>query len=170
MTQERTQILSVSSGQRAEFEELSHFSGSGWWRIGKDDIPSFVPAGMGPKLDGGVMVLSGSASGVTIVMFGADRIDKPVDKLDIHPFGMAVFPSGSSDGMAIIHHGGWMDRSKPLPDDFWSVANSCNTASYFFANPPEGATSGTLDQLGTGYRLAFERIASVFSGSGGSAA
>ena len=170
MTQERTQILSISSGERAAFEALSRASGSGWWRVGKADIPPFVPATMVPKLDGGVIVLSGSASGTTIVMFGADRIDQPVDMRDIHPFGMGVFPSGSSDGMAIIHHGGWLERSKPLPDDFWKIANSCNTASYFFSNPPEGATSGTLDQLGTGYRLAFEKIASVFSGSSGSAA
>ena len=116
------------------------------------------------------MVLSGSSSGATIVMFGADRIDAPVDKLDIHPFGMIVLPAGAVGGMAIIHHGGWIDRSKPLPDEYWQVAKSCNTGSYFFANPPEGVTSGTLNQLGTGYRLAFEKVAAALSSSDGSAA
>ena len=167
---ERTQILSISSAQRQEFEHLSRASSSGWWRIGKDEIPSFVPATMRPKIDGGVVVLSGSSSGNTIVMFGADRIDRPVDKSDIHPFAMAVLPNGATGGMAIIHHGGWIERSRTLPDDFWAVANSCQTASYFFARPPEGVTSGTLDQLDTGYRLAFDRVVAALSNSSGSAA
>ena len=169
MTKEWRQILSLSSDHRMECERLSGVSGSGWWRIQKGDIPSFVPQGMRPKLDGGVMVVSARSSGVTYLMFGAERVDPP-DELDIQPFGVAVFSSGASTGMALIHHGGWLDRTTRLPNDFWSVASSCSTGSYFFARPPEGKRSGSLDELGTGHRLAFERIVVALSGSTGGVA
>lgn len=169
MAKERTQILSLSSDQRSECEELSKASGSGWWRIQKGDIPSFVPEGMRPKLDGGVMILSGSSSGTTYLMFGAERVDAP--DVDIHPFGVVVFPSGASTGMAVVHHGGWVERTTPLPSDFTDIASSCSTGSYFFSRPPERKTSGSLDELGQGQRGAFESIMSSLSAPpGGSAA
>ena len=168
MPREWTQILSLSSDDRAECERLSRVSGSGWWRIQKDEIPAFVPLGMRPKLDGGVMVVSASTSGVTYLMFGAERVDPPAE-LDIQPFGVAVFSSGASSGMALVHHGGWLERTTPLPGDFSSVASSCSTGSYFFARPPEGKTSGSLDELGTGHKLAFERILTALSSSTGGA-
>jgi len=166
MEKEWTQNLPLSSDHRRECESLSGVSKSGWWRIQKGAIPSFVPQGMRQKLDGGVIVVSGSPSGVTYLMFSAERVDPP-DDLDIQPFGVAVFSSGASTGMALIHHGGWLDRTTPLPDDFVSVTRSCSTGSYFFARPPEGKTSGSLDELGMGHKLAFERIVSTLSGSTG---
>jgi hypothetical protein len=166
MAKEWTQILPLSSDHRRECELLSGVSRSGWWRIQKGDIPSFVPQGMRDKLDGGVMVVSGSSSGVTYLMFAGERVDPPAE-LDIQPFGVAVFSSGASTGMALIHHGGWLDRTTPLPEGFWSVARSCSTGSYFFARAPEGKTSGSLDELGTGHKLAFKRILAALSGSTG---
>ncbi len=141
MAKERTQILSLSSDQRSECEELSSAPGSDWWRIQKGDIPSFIPESMRPKLDGGVMVVSGSSSGTTYLMFGAERVDPP--NVDIHPFGVAVFPSGASTGVAVVHHGGWVKRTTPLPPDFTDIASSCSTGSYVFSCPPEGKTSGS---------------------------
>jgi hypothetical protein len=158
MTKQWTQFLSLSSSHRDECEQVSRASGSGWWRVNKGEIPSFVPPTMRPKLDGGVWVASGSSSGVTYLMFGAERVDVPAGSLDIQPFGMVVFSSGASTGMALIHHGGWMDRSVPLPPDFTAVASSCSTGSYFFARPPDGKTSGSLDELGPGQKAAFEHI------------
>jgi hypothetical protein len=160
---EWTQFLSLTSSHRDECERVSQASGSGWWRVNKGEIPSFVPATMRPKLDGGVWVVSGSSSGVTYLMFGAERVDKPADSLDIQPFGIAVFSSGASAGMALIHHGGWLDRSVRLPQDFGAVASSCSTGSYFFSRPPEGKTSGSLHELGPGHKAAFERILSNLS-------
>ncbi|MFI5168085.1 MAG: hypothetical protein ACHQQS_15870, partial [Thermoanaerobaculales bacterium] len=170
MADERTQILSITTEQREEWVALSRASGSGWWRIQKGDYPSFVPATMRAKLDGGVMVVSGSTSGTTYVMFGAERVDPPVSKLDIQPFGIVMFSSGAAPGMAVIHHGGWPQRSTPLPADFFSVASSCSTGSYFFARPPEGKTSGTLDELGPGHKGAFEKIVRALTQPSGSAA
>ena len=168
MAKERTQRLPLSPEKRKECERLAEVKGSGWWRIQKDEIPSFVPEGMRSKLDGGVMVMLGSSSGVTQLMYGAERVDKPAGELDIQPFGMTVFSSGASTGMALIHHGDWIDRTTPLPPDFWRVASSCSTASYFFANPPEGKTSGSLDELGPGHKYAFEKISLALSGSSSS--
>lgn len=113
---------------------------------------------MQPKLDGGVWVVSGSSSGVTYLMFGAERIDKPADSLDIQPFGVAVFSSGASTGMALVHHGGWLDPSVRLPADFAQIASSCSTGSHFFSRPPEGKTSGSVDELGPGQKGAFDHI------------
>lgn len=166
MKKERAQILRLSSDHRRECETLSEVSGSGWWRIQKGDLPSFVPQTMRPKLDGGVMVVSGSPSGVTYLMFSAERVDPP-NELDIQPFGVAVFSSGASTGIALIHHGDWPKRTTPLPDDFWNVARSCSTGSYFFARPPEGKTRGSLDELGPGHKGAFDRIVLTLSGTTG---
>lgn len=163
LAKEWTQFLSLSSAHREECEHISRASGSGWWRVNKGQIPSFVPATMQPKLDGGVWVVSGSSSGVTYLMFGAERVDRPADARDIQPFGIAVFPSGASTGMALIHHGGWIDRSVRLPDGFGSLASSCSTGSYFFARPPEGKSSGSLEDLGPGHKAAFQRILSSLS-------
>ena len=165
MAKEWTQVLLLSSGHRDECEQVSQASGSGWWRVNKGNIPSFVPPTMRPKLDGGVWVASGSSSGVTYLMFGAERVDIPEDAVDIQPFGVAVFPSGASTGMALIHHGGWPDRTVQLPDDFGTVTDSCATGSYFFSQPPEGKTSGSLDELSVGQRNAFDRIVGSLSGS-----
>ena len=41
------------------------------------------------------------------------------------------------------------------------------TGSYFFARPPEGKTSGALDELTRGHKYAFDRVVSVLSGSTG---
>lgn len=160
MAKEWTQILSLSSSHREECEHVSRASGSGWWRVNKGDIPSFVPPTLRPKLDGGVWVASGSSSGVTYLMFGAERVDLPANSLDIQPFGVAVFPSGASTGMALIHHGGSFDRTVQLPGDFRTIASSCSTGSYFFSQPPEGKTSGSLDDLGAGHKAAFQSILS----------
>jgi hypothetical protein len=171
MAEEWTQRLSLSSSHRDECERVSRASGSGWWRVSKSDIPSFVPSGMRAKLDGGLWVVSGSSSGVTYMMFGAERVDLPADSLDIQPFGMAVYSSGASGGMALIHHGGWISRSAALPTDFGSIASSCSSGSYFFSRPPEGKTSGTLDELSPGHKVAFDRIlAALTPPSTGSAA
>jgi len=167
MTKEWTQVLPLNPDQRKECERLAEVKGSGWWRIQKDEIPSFVPEGMRPKLDGGVIVVLGSSSGVTHLMYGAERVDRRAGELDIQPFGIVVFSSGASTGMALIHHGGWLGRTTPLPNDFWSVASSCSTGSYFFASPPEGKTSGSLDELGIGHKLALEELRKALSGSTG---
>ncbi len=106
---------------------------------------------------------SGSSSGVTYLMFGAERVDLPANSLDIQPFGVSVFSSGASTGMALIHHGGWVDRSIQLPDDFRAIASSCSSGSYFFSRPPEGKTNGSLDELSAGHKAAFERIVSSLS-------
>jgi hypothetical protein len=104
-------------------------------------------------------------------MFGAERVDLPADAVDIQPFGIAVFSSGASTGMALIHHGGWPQRTTPLPSDFGTVASACSTGSYFFARPPEGQTSGSLSELGPGQKAAFDRILrSLTSTSTGGAA
>ena len=60
--------------------------------------------------------------------------------------------------MAVIHHGGWPERSTPIPTDYFDVVESCQTGSYFFARPPEGKTSGSLDELSHGQRGAFEVV------------
>jgi hypothetical protein len=119
---------------------------------------------MRQKLDDGVMLASGSPSGVTYLMFCAERVDPP-DDLDIQPFGIAVFSSGASIGMALILHGGWPDRTTPLPNDFRSIACSSSTRSFFFAKPPEGKTIGSLDELRLGHKLALVRIVAILSGS-----
>jgi hypothetical protein len=121
---------------------------------------------MRPKLDGGLIVVSGSSSGTTCVAFSAERIDK--GNLDIQPFGVFVFPSGASTGMALVHHGGWLNRTTPLPADFNQIASTCSTGSYFFSRPPEGKTSGTLDELSDGHRAAFDRVVNYLTGSGSS--
>jgi hypothetical protein len=96
-------------------------------------------------------------------MFGAERVDPP--ELDIHPMGIAVYSSGASTGMIIIHHGRWVGRTTTLPADFWNVVPACSTGSYFFARPPEGKTAGSLDELGPGQKFAFQRIVAALSGS-----
>ena len=168
MATEWIQPLSLSTDQRQEWERLSSVSGSGWWRANRGDIPSFVPPTMRPKVDGGLIVVSGSSSGMTCVVFSAERVDK--GNLDIQPFGVFVFPSGALDPMALLHHGGWVGRTTPLPADFYSIASACSTGSYFFARPPEGKTSGTLEELADGHRQAFVRVVDYLKASGSSAA
>ena len=168
MATEWIQPLPLSTEQRQEWETLSSASGSGWWRVNRGDIPSFVPATMRPKLDGGLIVVSGSSSGMTCVVFSAERVDR--GNLDILPFGVFVFPSGATAPMALLHHGGWIGRTTPLPADFNSIASSCSTGSYFFARPPEGKTSGSLEELADGHRQAFERVVDYLNASGSSAA
>lgn len=163
MEMNQIQFLELTEAHKAECMRMSVASGSGWWRMGKSDIPSFIPEGLRPKLDGGVMVLSGSASGTTYLMYGAERVDAPADSIDIQPFGIAVFPAGAGPYMAVVHHGGWPDRSVPVPSDYWNVMSSCATGSYFQAHPPEGKTNGTLDELSHAQRGAFEIIFTALS-------
>ena len=87
MGRNKVQFIDLTESQRSECEQISAASGSGWWRVDQNRMPSFVPDGLKPKLDGGVMVLSGSASGATYLMYGAERIDTPVAQVDIQPFG-----------------------------------------------------------------------------------
>jgi hypothetical protein len=116
---------------------------------------------MRDKLDGGIMILSASSSGSTLAVFSAERIDK--GNLDIQPFGLFVRSSGADATMALVHHGGWLDRTTPLPGDFWSIASTCSTGSYFFAKPPEGKVSGSLDELTAPHRDAYGRIVDYYS-------
>ena len=126
--------------------------------MSKEEIPSFVPAGLHSKLDGGVFIVSGSSSGMTFLMYGGERVDYPDNAVDIQPFGAVVTPSGAGPTMAVIHHGGWPERSIDLPADYVQVMSGCSAGNYFFARPPEGKTSGSLDELSDGQRFAFERI------------
>ena len=164
MAKNQIQFIELTKDQRAECERLSRASASGWWRMSKEEmIPSFVPAGLHPKLDGGVFILSGSASGSTFLMYGAERIDYPDNAVDIQPFGAIVSPSGASPTMAVIHHGGWPERSIELPPDYVEVMSGRSAGNYFFARPPEGKISGSLDDLSDGQRFAFERIVKALS-------
>ena len=153
-----TQVLPLSPAARTEMNKLAYAGGDGWWRVEATSIPSFVPATMKPKLDGGVVVISGSAPGVRYAMFAADRVDAPVSKIDIQPFAVAFFPDGTESGLIIVHHGGTISRSVELPQDYQKVVSSSGANSYFYSRPPEGKTSGSLSELGEGYKAAFDDL------------
>jgi hypothetical protein len=144
-------------------------SGSCWWRVGRNELPSFVPPTMRPKLDGGVIVVSGSAAGTCYVMFGAERADFPANEVDLQAFAVAVYPDGQTSGLAMVHHGGTVSRSICLPSDYQAIVSSSAPNGYYYENPPEKRLSGSLESLSVRQRSAFEHIVAYVSGSGAGA-
>src|SRR5260370_9172215 len=69
-------------------------------------LPQYFSSDLLSKVDGGVMVHSGS-----VFMINLYRVDGKV--IDHHPFGFVVVTAGALSSGGYIQHGDWIGRTMP---------------------------------------------------------
>lgn len=146
----------MSDEQIAEIEEfLSTFGGDGFKIVSNLDLPDAIPDGLVSKIDSAMVIVSGSEAVQTVAVWNNFRVDERPQSIDEHPFAVilisgSVFPSGS-----IVDHGDWPGRTSPITPEMSAHIHSSGIGDYFLANPPEGVSSGSLEELSDGKKEAF---------------
>lgn len=162
---DKPSFVPLSADQRAELEAYAAASSSGWYLISHDSIPKAFAQSLREKVDSALLIVSGSPSATTYLVFDALRVDKKAGLIDQEPFAVAVTGSGASAGGVFVHHGSWESRSFAPPDDFWQTVQSSGVGNYFLANPPAGKTSGSLSELPFGSAGAWDAVITHVTGS-----
>ena len=155
--------LPLSPDQRAELESYAAASSSGWYLTSQDSLPKAFAQSLRDKVDSALLIVSGTSSATTYLVFDALRVDKKAGLIDQEPFAVAVTGSGASSGGVFVHHGSWVSRSFAPPDGFWQIVQSSGVGNYFLANP--GKTSGSLEDLPFGCAGAWDAVMAHVTGS-----
>jgi hypothetical protein len=91
-------IYSITSTQRAEFEELAKKrkleSGYAW--LSSSEIPSAIPASLRSKMISALLMWERTSSGCMYLVCNGIRLDEKDNALDQEPFGVVVHSSGAS--------------------------------------------------------------------------
>lgn len=130
--------------------------GDGYELIGPAYYPSFISQTFREKCPMAVRIVSGSSSNRAAVLYNFRRVDG--DFIDEHPFCFLIISGSYAVSGSFIDHGDWVGRTTPIPKDFISQIESSSVGSFLGANPPEGKTSGSLDELQGSDTLAFDRV------------
>lgn len=142
-----------SSEQRDELNQYSR--APGWRVVSRDALPSVFPDPLHVKIDSALAITAETSTGGTYLVFSALRVDSKDRAVDMEPLGLIVHSTGVSSSGVFLHHGDWPGRSQPAPAEFWNAVDTYGIGDYFFARPPTGQMSGSLDELPVEHRGAF---------------
>jgi hypothetical protein len=137
--------VSLTPEQRADLNRF--MIPPGWRIVPQVALPMVFPDALRSKVDAALAVTAPTSTGGTYLIFSAIRPDTKEQALDVEPFGLIVDSSGPSSSGVFLHHGEWQGRTKPAPQEFWDSVERSGVGDYFFANPPEGKSAGSLDDL-----------------------
>jgi hypothetical protein len=151
--------VKLSTGQQDEVDAL--LRPPGWRIIAARDLPSVFPQPFRTKIDSALLIAERTSTGGTYLAVSANRVDAKAEAIDIEPMGVIVHSTGSGSTGAFIHHGSWAGRTQAPPSGFWRSVTVSGIRDYFLANPPQGLREGSLDQLPTAHRGAFDAIVQV---------
>jgi hypothetical protein len=152
----KTSWFNLTEEQSKEFEDVD--MQTGWKIIQQNDLPSVLPSDFRKKIDSAVMITAPTSTGGTYLVYNNLRVEQKEKAIDQHPFAIIVHSTGPSPSGILIHHGKWEGRTTKAPEVFWNYVNESGVGNYFYTNPPNGLSSGTLDELPDGHRDAFEKI------------
>ncbi len=143
----------------AQQDELSLVVPSSRWRlVARAELPSVFPDRFRARIDSAIVVSTPTSTGGVYLAFSANRIDFKDRAIDIEPFGLIVHSSGPSSSGVFLHDGDWPGRTEAAPPHFWDLVGESGIGNYFHSHPPDGLRDGTIDQLPTGHRGAFESL------------
>ncbi len=147
-------LVSLFDAERKEVEALARVDGFVY--LGRDQLPSFFPAGLRDKFDSAVLICSGTSSGTSYLVCNGLRVDAKAREIDQEPFAVIVTPSGASSSGMLLHHGDWPGRTITPPPEYWEHVLASGIGNYFVPRLPS-AQSGALSELGDlSHRAAFE--------------
>jgi hypothetical protein len=134
--------------------------------MSSESLPAVFHAAFREKTDSALLIISGSPSSSTVLVFDALRVDKRAGAIDQEPFAVAVSGSEAPVSGVFVHHGSWMSRSFDPGEPFWAAVSQSGVGNYYLANPPANLSSGTLDQLPFGSQGAFDAALNALRPSG----
>ena len=140
---------SISSTQRAEFEEIANEREleSGYKWLSSSEIPSAIPVSLRSKMTSALLMWQRTSSGAVYLVCNGIRRDDKDNALDQEPFGIAVHSSGASPSGIFIHHGDWHDRTTPITLEVVQVIDSTSLGNYFPLGGVPAGSSGPLSDL-----------------------
>jgi hypothetical protein len=164
--------FALTTEQRADLNRF--MIPPGWRIVGQTGLPVLFPESLRSRIDSALAVAAPTSTGGTYLIFSALRPDVRHQAVDIEPFGLIVDSSGPSSSGVFLHHGEWPGRTQPAPPEFWDSVDRFGVGDYFFANPPQGKSEGSLDELPIEHKGAFGAIIRALrarrdSGSSGAA-
>lgn len=121
---EKYSYVGVTQTQLNEIQMLCpHDSVSPWFRvIPKEDIPLLFPQSFRDKMDHAVVMGSGDATGRTLVVINAHRVDVKDHAIDQEPFGIVLDTGSPNTSGIFIHHGDWDGRrNKGDRRIYWAI-------------------------------------------------
>ena len=154
-------VLSLTSSQQAEFEELSRNLGmeSGYRWLSSSELPSTIPPTLRPKLSSALLMWERTSSDCTQIVCNGIRLEPKDNALDQEPFGVVVYSSGASTGGVFIHHGGWKGRTTPITSEVSQILASSSLGNYFPLGEVPSAGPGPLSDLSqTSHKDAFNAM------------
>ena len=126
----QSSIYSITSTQRAEFEELAKKRKleSGYVWLSSSEIPSAISASLRSKMTSALLIWEHTSSGCLYLVCNGTRLDEKDNALDQEPFGVVVHSSGANPSGIFIHHGDWRNRTTPITPEVklmpWSEAKT----------------------------------------------
>jgi hypothetical protein len=141
-----------------DVREWTALCGSGQMRpFLTSELPGWFPSGLTRKVDGGVMVNTGSLFMVNL--YRQDGAD-----IDQQPFGF-IFMSGTALASGgFIQDGNWIGRTSSLPPEALSfIAASGVGHNQFFSGQPKAV--GPISALGPSDLAALAKLTGYMSGS-----
>ena len=159
---------SISSTQRAEFEELAQKCKleSGYKWLSSSEIPSAIPEPLRSKMPSALLMWERTSSGCVYLVCNGMRLDKKDNALDQEPFGIVVHSSGASTSGIFIHHGDWRNRTTPITPGVRLVLDSTSLGNYFPLGEVPSGSSGPLSDLSeTSHEGAFRTMLQILTSS-----
>ena len=152
---------SISSTQRAEFEEIAKEREleSGYKWLSSSEIPSAIPVSLRSKMTSALLMWERTSSGSVYLVCNGIRRDEKDNALDQEPFGIVVHSSGASRSGTFIHHGAWDDRTIDITPEVTQVLESTSIGNYFpLGEAPSGSSGPLSDLSGTSHEGAFRTV------------
>lgn len=139
-----------------QLDELNQYGLEPGWRVlHQSELPGVFPDRLRGKIDSALAVTAPTSSGGTFLVFSALRVDSRDRAVDMQPLGLIVHSTGVSSSGVFIDHGNWPGRTEPAPAEFWNQVDTYGIGDYFSARPPEGRSTGSLEELSIQHRGAF---------------
>jgi len=145
----KTSVLSLTSTQKLEFEEIADSLpyGAGYIKLTPDKLPSAIPESLRRKMPLAILMFEKTTDGCTYIICNGIRHDEKANALDQEPFGVAIYSTGSSPEGLFIHHGTWERRSIPITQDIKGILTSTGLGDYFPLTDIPTASSGQISEL-----------------------
>jgi len=121
-------------------------------------LPSVFPARLRDKIGAALVIGAPTSTGGAYLVYSAHRVDRPAQAIDIEPFGLIVHSTGPSASGVYLHHGVWEGRTHYPPPEFWDDVAQSGIGAYYMTQRPMNLRTGTLAQLPTGDRNAFDAV------------
>src|SRR5262245_40614199 len=155
MSKERFDVW-LTSGR--DVREWIALCGSGQMRpFVTSELPGWFPSGLTGKVDGGVMVNTGSLFMVNLYRLDGTAIDQ-------QPLGFVYMSGAALASGGFIQDGDWIGRTKPLPAEAQKlIAASGVGHNQFFSGHPKVA--GPISTLPPSDRAALAKLEGYLSGS-----